>query len=296
MSTLPRFRAILLAVGVLGLSGCITVNGSDSAQPQPSVTTVFATPETSESSQTAVESGEPVVQSPAAPESAPAAPEPAPVAVSPGTSCGLSNTGASTLVVAENEANLTCDQVQSIFSDFNATFTSGDTSNYQIQGFTCHTRSLGDVEREGRSVTCSQGGTRLEAMTTYPLGGVPVKNQASYIGEQTGGRMVWFATDFGYCMISNYSVGDVQCAFMGQGGSGPRDTPIVMTATEAPYHMATGGSYPHGEPLFLPQGQVLTQFGSACLNEGQQITCTNGTYSFSVNAVSDTVTESRQLK
>ena len=285
MSTPRRLWATLLTSSILGLAGCITINDADTAQPQPSVSTVVVTAEASSpAAETSSPSAAPTQTS--EPEQAPAtASQVAPVGVAPGTSCGSSNTGASTLVVAENSANLNCDQVQSIFADFNATFTSGDTSNYQIQGFTCHTRSLADVEREGRSVTCTQGGTRLEAMTVYPLGGVPVQNQATFTVQGSGNTMAWFATDFGYCSLSEAD-DQVVCA---RTGSNVRETPILMTASQAPHHMVTGGSYPNGDPIPLPQGQVLTHFGSSCLNEGHQIRCNNGTYSFTISASGDSV-------
>lgn len=284
MSTPRRLWATLLASSVLGLAGCITINDTDTAQPQPSVSTVVVTAEASSpTAESPTPSVAPIQTS--EPEQAPAtAAQAAPVGVAPGTSCGSSNTGASTLVVAENAANLNCEQVQSIFADFNATFTSGDTSNYQIQGFTCHTRSPGDVEIEGRSVTCTQGGTRLEAMTQFGLGGVPVANPRVYVDGEYG-LGADFSTSFADCSMGGVDAYGFGCTYYPDGKnpvSAGISLVVLGNATPGPGARELTQRSPRPGFVQLPVGQSFYYKNIACINNGESVTCISGEQGFTV--------------
>lgn len=274
-------------LSVVVLSGCVTINEKPSAQPEPSVTTITAS--ASPSSEATPGSGQsPVAETSQASVPQPTAPAPqsaAPEGVAPGTSCGPSNTGASTLVVAENAAGLNCDQVQSIFADFNAAFANGGATHHQIQGFACHTRSPEAVKKEGRSVTCTQGGTRLEAMTVYPLGGIPVADQDTY--KATGEKLdtVWFATDFGFCTMT-YLFRAIECSDVTSPVRNDLEPlPLRITDTRRMHFLPKGNELrPSGTPAYLPKGHVINLNFSACLNEGHQVTCDNGVFRFTVDS------------
>ncbi len=285
MSTPRRLWATLLASSVLGLAGCITINDADTAQPQPSVSTVVVTAEASS----------PIAESPtpsvaptqtSEPEQTPAAEaQVATAGVAPGTSCGPSNTGRTTLVVAETSGEISCEQVQSIFADFNTAFANGG-AHHVIQGYSCTALTNPEIETSGRSVTCLQGGNRLEAMTVYPLGGIPVKHTGEYLVPDTTG-IAWFETDFGYCSMGNFNK-NISCT---RTKTTPRSNPLVMDQSTPPHYLFTGGSYPSqgSSPIYLPAGYTLTYSGMTCLNEGHQITCDNGSYRFSISPTSDSL-------
>ncbi len=285
MSTPRRLWATLLASSILGLAGCITINDADTAQPQPSVSTVVVT---AEASSPAAESPTPSAASveTSEPEQAPTtATQAAPVGVAPGTSCGPSNTGRTTLVVAETSGEITCEQVQSIFADFNAAFAQGGT-HHVIQGYSCAALRDPEIEKSGRSVTCIRVGNRLEAMTVYPLGGIPVEFTSEYLVPDAK-DIAWFETDFGYCsMIPINST--VSCT---RTKTAPPSNPLVMDQSTPPHYLPTGGSYPSqgSSPIYLPAGYTLTYSGMACLNEGHQITCDNGVYRFSISPTGDSL-------
>lgn len=278
------------ATAILALSSCVTVNNdTGSAHPQPSTTTVVVTPEaTPETADTPA----PTVQS-QTPDSA--GPAPQSIGVAPGTSCGPSNTGASTLVVAENSSALNCDQVQSIFAEFNATFTSGDTSNYQIQGFTCHTRSLADVEAEGRSVTCTQSGTRLEAMTYYPLGGVPVLDTSAYKSNKHPYPYHEFRTNFADCEMGGFEGYAISCTGFSNGK--PVRISVGQSGLIGQEPLRTVGTYEQvldslpssHSGKYLPAGETLSAYKGACLNSGDSVTCTYKGRSFTFSSTGYTL-------
>ncbi len=313
------FRPVVaVAVGaVLLVSGCSA--GKDSAADASQGATALSVSATSSPSVSVTPSSESKVAtsaSPAASEATSATPEPAgdgasvapdvaspaespapaespvqaiqppavnPAEAAPGTSCGPSSTGASTLVVASNGTEVTCDQVQSIFAEFNTTFTSGDTSNYQIQGFTCHTRSQKDVLDDARSVTCTQGGTRLEAMTYYPLGGIPVQTPAAY---RTTPEDIVFTTDTMSCRIWSGTASHVSCSLTYQG----QPSEAVFSDT---YISRSDDSFVRNAPQIRPaQSASITEQGKylgvnetisegsvACINHGQSVECAGEAYS-----------------
>lgn len=312
------FRPVLAVVAgaVLLVSGCSAgkdAAGSDTqsssastsfASASPSVTSsptaspaiASSSPVASEAAASASETSEgtvPSVSETSAEVASPAAETPVqaiqppvvnPAEAAPGTSCGPSSTGASTLVVAANGTEVTCDQVQSIFAEFNATFTSGDTSNYQIQGFTCHTRSQEDVSYESRSVTCKQGGTRLEAMTEYPLGGIPVEDVYSYRMSPNGKISHWFSTDLGICMFSaGAKAGELEC----DRTNGNPVSITLRTDTDGPIvrdQIFISGSESQIKPL--PPGHSITILGHTCINNGSSLTCQSLRGGFTLDATS----------
>lgn len=283
--------AALSASSVLLMTGCITVNQQRTAQPEPQVTTITATASPEPSSPTASSSSEQTREVDGGAEAE--ASSLAPSGVAPGTSCGTSNTGASTLVVAENAAGLNCDQVQSIFADFNATFTSGDTSNYQIQGFTCHTRNESDIWREGRSVTCMNNGTRLEAMTVYNAGGIPVVSNSVYTDPPGHpGTDIAFSTGFAHCRIWTGSSG----TSTGCSTTAADSVSIHFYDKPNPRHNFSGEpSVSHGQPSnddapMLPVGQSISISSSSCLNDGTFIICQGQNYGFKLSTDSYSTT------
>ncbi len=255
------------------------------ASSSPVASETAAASETSEGTLPSVSETSAEVASPAAetPVQAIQPPVVNPAEAAPGTSCGPSSTGASTLVVAANGTEVTCDQVQSIFAEFNATFTSGDTSNYQIQGFTCHTRSQKDVSDDARSVTCTQGGTRLEAMTYYPLGGIPVQTPAAY---RTTPEDIVFKTDTMSCRIWSGTASHVSCSLNYQG----QPSEAVFSDT---YISRSDDSFVRNAPQIRPaQSASITEQGKylgvnetisegsvACINHGQSVECAGEAYS-----------------
>lgn len=314
------FRPVVaVAVGaVLLVSGCSA--GKDSAADASQGATALYGSATSSPSVSVTPSSESKVAtsaSPAASEATSATPEPAgdgasvapdvaspaespapaespvqaiqppavnPAEAAPGTSCGPSSTGASTLVVASNGTEVTCDQVQSIFAEFNATFTSGDTSNYQIQGFTCHTRSQEDVSYESRSVTCKQGGTRLEAMTEYPLGGIPVEDVYSYRVDPSGQFAHTFSTEQARCMFSvGAKAGEMMCSRT----VGDPMSISLRTDTDGPivkHESFLSGADSQVKPL--PAGHSITVHGHTCINNGSSLTCQSFRGGFTLDATS----------
>ncbi len=284
MKNKASFLSIAAAV-TLTLTGCVTINRA-SDEPSPQVTTVVVTPETSSPAPTEASSAEaPQDTATSAPATQTQAPQPAaPEGVAPGTSCGPSNTGRTTLVVAENAANLNCAQVQSIFADFNAAFANGGATHHQIQGFACHTRSPGDVEIEGRSVTCTQGGTRLEAMTQFGLGGVPVANPRIYVDGEYG-LGADFSTSFADCSMGGVDAYGFGCTYYPD-GKNPVSAGIALqvlgNATPGPGTRELAQRSPRPGFVQLPVGQSFYYKNIACINNGDSVTCVSGDQGFTV--------------
>ncbi len=273
------------------MTGCITVNQQPTAQPEPQVTTVTASASPEPSLPAVSASSEQTLEADSGTEAE--ASSLAPSGVAPGTSCGASNTGASTLVVAENAAGLNCDQVQSIFADFNAAFANGGATHHQIQGFACHTRGNSDIWREGRSVTCTNNGTRLEAMTVYNAGGVPVVSNSVY--TDPNGRPdtdIVFSTGFAHCRIWTGSSG----TSTGCSTTAADSVSIHFYDNPNPRHNFSGEpSVSHGQPSnsdapMLPVGQSISISSSSCLNDGTFIICQGQNYGFKLSADSYSTT------
>ncbi|WP_237242567.1 hypothetical protein [Rothia nasimurium] len=286
MKNKASFLSIATAVTLM-FTGCVTINRA-SDEPSPQVTTVVVAPETSSPAPAEASSAE-ATQDTATATAQTQAPQPAaPEGVAPGTSCGPSNTGASTLVVAENAANVNCDQVQSIFADFNTAFANGRATHHQIQGFACHTRSPEDVSEEGRSVTCTQGGTRLEAMTFYPLGGIPVEDASSYKSSKYPYPYHIFRTGFADCEMGGFEGYAISCTGNSNG------QPVQVTVSQSGFigqPVQTIGSYdkvldslpPSNGGKYLPAGEVFAAYEGACLNNGDSVTCTYKGRSFTLS-------------
>lgn len=200
-SPVPQYLFSSLALITLALSGCSSTPETAPARPsaQTSSASQTATASASDSDSSPASSpaesletaspspsslNSPTVteatplQTPQAPAQAPQSqqlPQPSetPVhAINPpgstvgaGNSCGLSNTGRTTLVVAEGEVS--CTEVQQTFTAFNAQFT-GSTANITIGDYLCRAYSQSDTAINGRTVTCLGKGNRLEAMLQYP--------------------------------------------------------------------------------------------------------------------------------
>ncbi|WP_237242568.1 hypothetical protein [Rothia nasimurium] len=278
---------VLGILSVVVLSGCVTINEKPGAQPAPSVTTITVSAEPTEAAPSEAEqsAAAEATQDTATATAQTQAPQPAaPEGVAPGTSCGPSNTGASTLVVAENAANLNCDQVQSIFADFNTAFANGGATHHQIQGFTCHTRSQEEVLSDSRSVTCTQGDTRLEAMTFYPLGGIPVQTPSAF---KTSPKDVEFTTDTASCHIWSGTATHVSCRLNYQGQksvAGFSDT--YRSRYDETYAQNAPSVIPEqsdtisrGTGKFLGVNETISEGSIACINHGQSVECAGEIYS-----------------
>lgn len=192
------------------------------------------------------------------------------VVVSGGTNCGPSTTGASTLVLAEGSAS--CAEVKSVFAEFNDNF-GGSDAPVTIQGYICHSRNEDVKQREGRTVSCTKGNTRLEAMTHYPLGGIPVA-EGNYLAQGDG---IYFQSNGMGCGI--YATGvDCQHGSKDPVKDGGTFKFLGWDADSAPMSEGGGGN-PGPNPYFegpeLPAGYAITAFGNTCMNDGTYLTCTN---------------------
>lgn len=299
-----------LSALALALSAC---GGSQDAapEPQPQVTTVIiqqVAPSESASS-TAAETSAAPAQTPAesaettaAPAPTSAAPSPSPEdsgdrvvqAITPvdavaGTSCGFSTTGASRLIVAEAADGISCAEVQKTFADFNATFTSGDTSNYQIGDYTCHTRDPHSLARDGRSVTCTKDGVRLEAMTNYPLGGIPIADSSEFYAQGAEGKSdIYLSFYVGNNVACNIfsNEGGVRCYTFTGSVSDPNMYSLVRMKGSESAELSEAAPKDHAiyHAGTLPDGHSINAYGSSCLRIGDTVECTtDGSKAFTLS-------------
>lgn len=240
-----------------------------SAQPSPSSSS--AASETSSPASTPSESPspEPTQEPTPEPTSAETTEPAAPVAAG-GTNCGLSNTGGTTLVLAEGSAS--CDEVKQVFADFNAQF-NNSTDTVNINGYQCHSYSPESTDQEGRTVSCTQGSTRLEAMTSYPLGGIPVAEGTVHSDE----KGVYFKVGKLMCEVHEAGPGCMRPSADGRGGGVLEFIGFDRTTGAPGIEQSGGGVGPN--PLYdgkqLPAGQVVTAYGSACKFDGTYLECQN---------------------
>ncbi|WP_237209314.1 hypothetical protein [Rothia nasimurium] len=289
MKNKASFLSIAAAV-TLTLTGCVTINRA-SDEPSPQVTTVVVAPETSSPAPAEASSAEATQDTAtSAPATQTQAPQPAaPEGVAPGTSCGPSNTGRTTLVVAETDNGVTCDQVQSIFADFNAAFAAGG-SYHTIQGYSCFALDEQRITEEGRSVTCTQGETRLEAMTLYPLGGIPVENTSSYRNNTERFLLYTFTTDFAQCGMGGFEGYSIFCTGISDGqpvqvsvGQSFMPAPDLSSQAVDTSAQTLTQLPPSNSGKYLPKGEVFTTSDSVCLNSGDSVTCTYKGRSFTLS-------------
>lgn len=255
---------------------------SPTASPSSSSATASPSPLPSETS--AAPSAEPSsAEASSQPAEPSASPQPtvleeAPVLVAAGTSCGLSNTGRTSLVVAEG--SVSCAEVQQVFADFNAQFT-GSTQEVNINGYLCHSYSTFETQLMGRTVTCKGQGNRLEAMTDYHMGGVPIDDFQPYILRSLTGHVALTAQAHGvscsfgegnhfFCVGPQAGAGTLQTATFNQNGA------LTLGITK--------DSRPSTEVADLPVGYSINTEVGSCLNDGSYLVCSNGVASFKMNS------------
>lgn len=190
-----------------------------------------------------------------------------------GLSCGPSSTGLSTIVIAEASPEVTCSDAHAAMNGFNEhLFATDDFGPVQISGYTCESRYEDARNLEQRSVTCQDGISRFEAMYRYPLGGVPIADTASYLSST--GESVGFNANGAGCLINSDQ--SLWCVSMPDSGSTSiLSLPAGSDAPEIVPDAQIGGSaFPMDKEL--PEGQVITSYGVACLNDGYELKCDNG--------------------
>lgn len=195
-----------------------------------------------------------------------------------GTNCGPSNTGRTTLVLAEGSAS--CAEVQQVFADFNAQFDpNNDNVNVTIGNYVCNTYTLFGTQVEGRTVSCVGNGNRLEAMAHYTVGGIPVKSSMDYTLHSLTGHFSIVA-----------SANGVSCGF-GEGNILSCSRP-AGSQTETYIFNSSSGQLDfkvddrRWEPPAVPQlgvGQSINTEAGSCLNDGTYLVCSNGTKTIKIN-------------
>ncbi len=278
-----------LAIVTLTLSGCLNIKVGEESSDVPAPVPV--TPHSKAASTPATTEAATPGQELAAPSPAPtaAAEAPAPAPVQPaqigGTNCGTSSTGLTTIVIAEANPAITCDEAHGAMNGFNEQFfATGSLGPFASGAYTCKSRNDADRHFEGRSVTCTRPGVRLEAMNFYPLGGSPVSSNDPMRGHTFPDTLGFYANGAG-CLL--YPEGRIWCLneienadgstpvlYLNQGESSPRlDNASQFGVTDPPSYA-------------LPAGSVVTAYGVACLNDGTSLICNNGTTSVRMNSSS----------
>lgn len=292
-TTLSKASAISAVCAVLLLSACGSQGNTEAstAEASPTVSSAAASPVASSAPATSA--------SPSAQETSPApsptaeasseqasptpeqpTPEPTQAAeplAQAGTNCGPSNTGRTTLVLAEGAAS--CAEVQQVFADFNAQFT-GSTDPVNINGYTCNSYSEFATTFMGRTVTCEGKGNRLEAMTDYRLGGIPIGDPLPYSLTSLTGHFSITAQAHG-----------VSCSF-GEGNhficvtpsGGNTNLTIRFDENGSIVQNTTKESTVVTDVEPLPTGYSINTATASCLNDGTYLVCSNGTSTFRFNA------------
>lgn len=172
------------------------------------------------------------------------------------------------------EGSASCDEVKSVFADFNAQF-SGSSSDVMIQDYTCHSREADLITLEGRSVSCVKGDTRLEAMTVYPLGGIPVA-EGNYLHRND--RVYFQANGMGCGIGADGTLCQHATPASEVFERGGVFTFMSFGPTVAPNRTGGGGN-PGPNPYFegpqLGAGYSISAFGMSCMNDGSVLTCSD---------------------
>lgn len=284
---------------VLLLAACTsqTESAGPSSSPTPSASSSAVTTPSATSSPTASASLLPSEAAPTPTEEASsqaaepsASPQPtvieeAPVLVAAGTSCGLSNTGRTSLVVAEG--SVSCAEVQQVFADFNIKF-NDSTNTINISGYQCNSYSPESTQATGRTVTCVNSTNRLEAMTNYPLGGSPISASDSRFTKinEYGTEIYYFQANGIYCEIGYdrmfgchresviNKIFDAETIHWGDGSQ-----LLVSSVPEYGRITEENRAFPT-----LPAGSTITTDRFACTNDGTYLKCTNGVKIFAANS------------
>ena len=262
----------------------VSPTGQASATSTPSpVASASPSPEASSPTPTSSPAAQETTQAPsptAETSSEQAAPSPEVSPAEPlaqaGTNCGPSNTGRTTLVLAEGAAS--CAEVQQVFADFNAQFT-GSTDPVNINGYTCQSYSQFETRALGRTVSCEGQGNRLEAMTSYHVGGIPLNEIKPYMMTSMTGHFAMIAKAHGVSCSFGEGNG-FYCSRPTSGGSegfywDENGNKVVENKTEPSVESTSAD---------LPVGYSMNAETGSCLNDGTYLVCSNGTTTFRFNA------------
>lgn len=159
--------------------------------------------------------------------------------------------------------------MQSVFADFNFTYNES-LEPIEVRGYICQTRDDTNRIAYGRSVTCTKGSTRLEAMQVYSLGGIPLAAQDYYYVNEG----IYFRANGLACRVSDGNAVCINGLSVENPGvvggytrtDGPREDLGIPVSTYNPYF----------EARELPAGYSVSSHGQTCLNDGTFLTCTNG--------------------
>lgn len=264
-----------------GPSSSPTPSASSSAVTTPSATsspTASASLLPSEAAPTPTEEASSQAAEPSA-SPQPTVLEEAPVLVAAGTSCGLSNTGRTSLVVAEG--SVSCAEVQQVFADFNAQFT-GSSQQVDINSYLCRSYSTLESQFMGRTVTCKGQGKRLEAMTDYHVGGIPIDDALPHMSVSLTGHFALIAQAHG--VSCNFGEGQGVLCVGPQAGANTFQTITFAQDGSLSLDVSKQHLPSHDNITNLPVGySINTQVGS-CLNDGSYLVCSNGVASFKMNS------------
>lgn len=252
--------------------------------PTPSAEETTATPEAPSPEPTTAEpiTAEPTSEAPA--------PEPTPEAknlviegaiTQRGISCGKVTEDKALIMAAAPEA-LSCEAAQEVMSQ---AITAGVQGETEIFGYQCRGRDEASALLDGRSITCTAGETRLEAMENYTLAGAPVTATADY------------PTQFGNIPVHGFTANGVDCYFGKVGGvscwrpsvlnSLPYEVAALSPSTgfkiEAPQDLQDPAVVDTQMRELLP-GEVITTNGMSCNNDGTYTSCRVGDHWFKINA------------
>lgn len=275
--------AVLLLAACTSQTESAGPTSSPTASPSSSSATASPSPLPSETS--AAPSAEPSsAEASSQPAEPSASPQPtvleeAPVLVAAGTSCGLSNTGRTSLVVAEG--SVSCAEVQQVFADFNAQFT-GSSQQVDINGYLCRSYSTLESQFMGRTVTCKGKGNRLEAMTDYHVGGIPIDDALPHMSVSLTGHFALIAQAHG--VSCNFSEGNHILCVGPQAGANTFQTATFAQDGSLSLDVSKQHLPSHDNITNLPVGYSINTEVGSCLNDGSYLVCSNGVSSFKMNS------------
>lgn len=257
-----------------------TVSSSATSSPSPSTSEASTTPSPAPQVTETSEAPSPVAttEQPApSPSAEPAVAEAEGPAVTAGTDCGPSNTGFTTLVLAEGSAS--CAEVQQVFADFNAQFT-GSSEQVNVGGYLCRSYMPLETRFMGRTVSCEGNGNRLEAMTDYRLGGIPIGDPKPYTQTSMTGHFSITAQAHGV----SCSLGEGNHLACVKPSGGNTNLVITLDQNGALVQDASKESVVNTDVAALPVGYSINTEKASCLNDGTYLVCSTGTASFKMNA------------
>ncbi|WP_237241424.1 hypothetical protein [Rothia nasimurium] len=271
----------VLLFSACGGQGNADASASESASPSssPAVTATSGTPSPSPSPQEAESSAEPSVETSTEASTEPTATETTEPLVTAGTSCGPDSTGSATLVLAEGSA--TCAEIQQVFADYNAHLNpNSPEASITVGNYACTTYTSFGIQVEGRTATCTGNGNRLEAMTQYLVGGIPVNSSTDYALKSLTGHFSITASAHGV----SCSLGEGNHLACVKPSGGNTNLVITLDQNGALVQDASKESIVNTDVAALPVGYSINTEKASCLNDGAYLVCSTGTASFKMNA------------